>query len=169
MAVAENVAKALVARNVRVSGFVQEPVVENDERIGHRLRRLNRDERVPVARRGGEPRSDHEESFCGYVFDRVAFDAAKRWLNEDLAACEVVVIDEVSKLEVAGRGHHDALVQALDSGKLVVMSVRADQLFFAVERFALEEPVAVLDVTESSEADPIPAFVDEILRALSNP
>jgi nucleoside-triphosphatase THEP1 len=162
----QKIAAGLAARGVPVAGFVREPIVEEGERVGHRLQRLGHEDRAPVTRRGGTAHGPHEEVFCGFVFDHQACAAAKGWLGRDVMDAEVVVIDEVSKLEVAGRGHHDAIVEAIHSDRLVVLSVRADQLFFAMERFSLEEPVASLDLAEGEELDPAPAFVDALLREL---
>ncbi len=158
------VAAALRARGVAVAGFVQEPVLEDGERAGHRLRRLATDEIVAVGRRGTEARAPSEESFCSFVFDGDAFAAARRWLELDAAGARVLVLHEASKLEIAHKGHHDAIRAALDGGRLVVLAVRADQLFGVMERFGLDEPVASL---ESADPEAVEAFAAEVAEAVS--
>lgn len=157
------VAAALRARGLPVAGFVQEPIFEDGERAGHRLRRLAGDETLAVGRRGTEARAPSEESFCSFVFSGDAFAAARRWLELDGAGARVLVLHEASKLEIAQKGHYEAIRAALDGGQVVVLAVRADQLFGVMERFGLDEPVASL---ESGDPEAVEAFADALAAAL---
>lgn len=139
-----NVVAALRTRGLRVAGVSQEPVVEDGIRTGHVLRRLGTGETVPVSATSPS-RVAATESFCGFHFDGAAFARARAWVAADAGAADVVVVDEVSKLEVAGRGHHATVVDALGGAPVVLLVVRADQLFHVVERFSLDEPLATLD------------------------
>ena len=154
---------ALRARAVSLGGFAQEPVDEGEVRVGYEVRRLGaRAERARVARKPGAARAPAEEEFCSLVFDGDAFARAARWIEEDLSgSAQVVVIDEVSKLEVAGRGHARAIERALASDRLAVLCVRADQLFAVVERFSLGEPIATLGEDQTSAE----VFADAIAKA----
>jgi len=159
------VAAELAARGVAVGGFVQEAIEEDDERVGYRARGLGRPDSVVVARRGSPPRGAEDGallSFCSFVFDNDAFRQARGWLQGDLVEAGVVVIDEVSKLEVARGGHHDAILDALAGGAVVLLVVRADQLFSVVERFDLGEPVATLD---AGDDDARAGFVSALAQA----
>ena len=138
--------------------------MEDGERVGHRRVRIGRGEELVVARPGAAARGPHEETFCSFVFDNDAFGAARRWIEEDAAGAGVLLIDEVSKLEIAGKGHHDAVAWALGADRLVVLAVRADQLFGVMERFALDEPVASFD---AAEQDGIEVFADAVAVAAS--
>lgn len=138
------VVEGLLTAGLSVGGFVREPVEVDGVRTGHVVRRFATGETLSVS--ASSPTPATTESFCGFHFDGAAFDRAREWLLADAARADVVVVDEVSKLEVAGRGHHAAVVDVLSGQALVVLVVRADQLFHAVERFSLEEPVATLDV-----------------------
>lgn len=154
--------EALGAQGVALGGFVQEPVDEGGARAGYEAKRLAAPARARVARKPGGQRSPAEEEFCSLVFDGDAFARAARWIEEDLAGrAQAVVIDEVSKLEVAGRGHARAIERALASDRLAVLCVRADQLFAVVERFSLGEPIASLG-EEQPSAD---AFAQAIAKA----
>lgn len=159
---ARRVAARLEERGISVAGFVQEGIEEGGDRIGYRLRRLGRDDVLVIARRGAETRGPNEESFCSFVFDNDAFSAARRWLKEDAPHARALVLDEISKLEVAGKGHHDAVAAALGGSGLTVLAVRADQLFYVMERFGLDEPVASLDTAEAAAED---AFIEALARA----
>ena len=145
------IAAALLAERVRVAGFAQEPVEQDAERTGYELRRLESRERRPVARRATAEPADGECAFCSLYFDENAFAAAREWIREDAGHAEVLLIDGVSKLEAAGRGHAGALREALRHSSLVVLAVRPEQLFAIMERFDLPEPIATLEDT-SDEA-----------------
>jgi nucleoside-triphosphatase THEP1 len=160
---ARRVADALAARDVPVAGFVQEAIDDEEGRAGYLLRRLGGDEARTVARRDSAARRPAEEAFCSFVFDADAFAAARGWLAE-AAAARVLIIDEVSKLEIAGRGHHDAIAEALGGDRLVLLAVRADQLFGVMERFGLDEPVAAL---ETADPDGFEAFVASVAGAVA--
>lgn len=161
-AVVGAVVDALRARGVRLGGFVQAPIDAGELRAGYEVRRLAGGpevERVRVARTpGGAALAPTEEAFCSLVFDGAAFARADKWIEKDLSHVPVVVIDEVSKLEAAGRGHARAIERALASDKLTILCVRADQLFAVVERFKLADAVASVGAGEGS----VDAFADEI-------
>ncbi|MCC6555689.1 MAG: DUF2478 domain-containing protein [Polyangiaceae bacterium] len=163
-ATALRVAARLEERGISVAGFVQEGVEEEGDRVAYRLRRLGRDAALVLARRGAAARGPSEETFCSFVFDNDAFTAARRWLEEDAPRARALVLDEISKLEAAGKGHHDAVAAALGGGGLTVLSVRADQLFYVMERFGLDEPVASLDAGDVAAED---AFIEALVRALT--
>ena len=142
---------ALDRSGLTVKGVLQEPVFEEGTRVGETIVRMGTEERVLIARVASAASRPSEALFCGRVFDLDTFRRARHWLEDDAAGAEVVVIDDVSKLEVSGSGHFDAVGDAMARSKVVVLSIRGDQLFAALERFALAEPVAVLDDDTSQD------------------
>lgn len=157
---------ALERRGLRVGGVVQEAVLRDDERHGYETRHVATGERVHLGRRGTAAagvRPEAVREFCSFFFDDDAFTLARGWIEADCAVRDVVVVDEVSKLEVAGAGHHDAIRSALGSPALVVLSVRADQLFAVVERFGLDEAVTTLDAPDAAA---VAAFADAVEAAV---
>lgn len=158
-AVVARVVAGLGARGARVGGFVQ-LAPDGGE---HVVVRLTTRERADLGRRGTKPRSPDEEVFCSFSFDRRAFERARAWLLEDAAAADVVVVDEIGKLEAAGKGHSEALAAALASRAVVVAVVRAHQLPYVVERFGLGDAVAALEPPFDDDA--IERFCAEIAAA----
>jgi nucleoside-triphosphatase THEP1 len=164
------VVAGLRSAGVPVAGFVQRGVHEDDgRRVGYDLVRLADHQVLPLARSGKVPR-EGEEAFCSHVFDLEAFAAALRWLHEDGAAARVLVLDEISKLESAGRGHAAAVraALALPGPCVVVLCVRAEALFGVVENLlgdAAGEPVATLEVGAGPEA--VPGFLAAVRAALA--
>ncbi len=155
----------LARRGVPVAGVVQESIAEGDDRVGYLARRAGRGDAVPIARKG-TARAPQEEAFCSFAFDPRAFAEVRRWLAEDARPGGVVLIDEISKLEASGGGHHDAILDALKGPALTILVVRADQLFFVVEKLGLLEPVASLETDAPRDLD---AFVSEVALAVGAP
>jgi nucleoside-triphosphatase THEP1 len=168
-AVVRGVIDALRASGVRLGGFVQEPVDVGDVRVGYEIARLvgpAPGERVRMARKpSASPPSPAEEEFCSLVFDGDAFARAAAWVAEDAGHVDVVVIDEVSKLEASGRGHTRAIEIALASAPLTVLCVRADQLFAVLERLGLSDPIASLAPGEGTVAELVTAIRDAVAAA----
>ncbi len=155
-------AEALAARGVAIAGFVQDAIEVDGERVGYQLRRLGRPDTRVLARKNATPRGPEEEAYCSYVFDLGAFGEARAWLAADAPAARVVFVDEVSRLEIEGRGHHAAILDALAGDALVVLSVQAAQVFGVLERFGLDEPAAALETAEGGD---LSAFVDALAAA----
>jgi nucleoside-triphosphatase THEP1 len=139
--VARDVALALAARGLRVGGFTQR--TEEHEDGGKTF------ELVPAAggaavllARADKRAAPAEGGGCSVVFEPAAFEAARRWIDADAPGCDVVVLDGIGKLELAGEGHRAAITRALEAARLVVLAVRDDQLVYAVDALGLEEPVA---------------------------
>ena len=166
-ALASRVASELGARGVHVDGVIQDAIEEDGERVAYRVRRVGGGgEGVLLARRGAPPagaRAGSSREFCSFVFDDAAFARARTWVRQAAGESDVVVVDEVSKLEVSRGGHHDAIQDALVGRALVILVVRADQLFAVVERFELEDAVAILDAADESA---LTSFVEAVARAV---
>lgn len=164
--VATRVAAELALRGRVVGGVVQEATEEDGAHTGHRARRVGGEGSVVLARRSAPPpgaRAEALREFCSFVFDDDAFGRARGWIEEASQQADVVVIDEVSKLETARAGHHDAIRDALAGRALVLLVARADQLFGIVERFGLDaEPVATLDADDEAA---FAAFVEALADA----
>jgi len=157
------VVRQLRDAGLRVEGFVQAGTIDELERKGFDLLRLRDEQRLHLARPGSEEKSG-EEAFCSFVFRQSAFDVARSWVLEDGPGADVIVVDEVSKLEAAGKGHHDVISWGLgrDDVRVMMLCVRADQLFYVMEKFRLEEePFAMIEVP--AEGPALREFVEQIL------
>jgi nucleoside-triphosphatase THEP1 len=143
---AAGVVEALRARGLRVAGAVQEQVAEGGVPTGYLARRVTNGERVSLARKSGPAAAPGEQEHCSFLFDGTGFATARAWLAADTAGADVVLVDEVSKLEVSGSGHAAAITDALAGRAVVVLAVRADQLFAVMEHFGLPPPHATLEV-----------------------
>ncbi len=144
---ARRLVAALSAQGLKVAGFTQRRLPSPEgERKRYLLERIGTGEQVLLADEGIEGAA--QESHCTHAFAKGAFALALGWLREDGPAAQVLMLDDVSKLETQGKGHAPAVRWALEQpGRLVVLSVRAKQLFYVMENFGIQdEPVAVLEL-----------------------
>jgi nucleoside-triphosphatase THEP1 len=151
---ATRVVELLERRGVRVGGFFQKASEDELGRRSYDLHRLSTGDVLPLARPTTGQEVPGHTTYCSFSFVDAAFVNACRWVEQDIGACPVIVVDEVSKVEVSGQGHHDSIRCALaaDDDTVVVLCVRADQLFYVVEKFELEDDaVGVLEVPASEE------------------
>lgn len=169
------VVERLRARGVRVGGVVQEGVepagggAPAEGRSGYVAREVDGAARLVIARlaRASDDQDPEAQRVCSFAFDAHALAEARRWVARDAAECDVVVIDEVSKLELGRGGHHDAILAALAGRALTLLCVRADQLFGVMERFGLDAPAAALELGAEGEAGDLDAFVEALLKEIA--
>jgi nucleoside-triphosphatase THEP1 len=162
---AREVASALSARGLRVGGFTQRTLDHEDGSKEFELVRAAGGASIPLAR--AEKRAAIAEGGgCSVVFDPAAFEAARRWIDGDAPASDVLVLDGIGKLELAGEGHRAALTGALAAAPLVVLAIRDDQLVYAVEALGLDEPVATY--TDGDGPGALAAFVDGVAAAVGH-
>lgn len=151
---------------LQVGGFFQRGFTDELDRKCYELHRIEAPCVVALARPISIQTPQDQVTVCSFSFNDEAFLEARNWMEQDIAVCDVVLIDEVSKLEAMGRGHHDAIVRALEARKdlVVVLSIRAGQLFYVVERYGLQDDaVAVLELP-SSDAE-LNQFVADVAEA----
>jgi putative molybdopterin biosynthesis protein len=121
----------LQQRGLSVGGFVQVPSGPASEKpLGYDLYRVAHAERVPFAERTASPREQPSNRFCELLLHTESLARAWQWLREDMACCDVLVVDGVGRLEEQGQGLFPALAWArsIDGPKLVLLSVRSGQV-----------------------------------------
>lgn len=143
---ARRLVASLRARGLGVAGFTQRRLPSPEgEMKRYLLERIGSLEQVVLADEGLGGAT--QESHCTHAFAGSAFELALGWLQEDAPAAQVLVLDDVSKLETQGRGHAAAVRWALaQPGKTVLLCVRAKQLFYVMENFGIQD--APLDALE---------------------
>jgi len=131
-------AEGLRGQGLTVGGVVSPRVFEGGLTVGYRVRDLATGEEQTLCTEEPPGIRFRRFYFCprGLEFANEAVRRASRWAN-------LVVVDEVGPLELAGNGLAPGLVRALDSGVFVVMCVRPwlvdDALLWA--GFDLDTPV----------------------------
>jgi len=153
---------ALAGRGLRLAGFRQSRDLAGGRRR-YLLHRVGATDRAELGRRGGGAGTGEHE-FCNCVFRDDAFPTAHAWLAADAPGADLVVLDELSRLEATGGGHAPAIALALASPAVSLLSVRADRLAALMERFGLDQPLAAFD----AGTDP-GWFADQVARACREP
>ncbi len=160
--------KRLRDSGVSVGGFVQLKRHDATGRGGIELLRLRTGERRQLARDTSPSLGSSDEVVCSMKFFPQVFDEARLWVETDEKESDLLVIGDISKLEVSGDGHHKSLTYALCSEKLeaVVMCARADQLFYIVEKYELEDDgIAWLELPANRQERE--AFFEKVVRYIS--
>lgn len=160
---ARDVVDLLAARGLRVGGFTQRAIEAEDGARSIDLVHAADGRTVPLARSVPAGAAAEAGGGCSIAFDRGGFEEARRWIEADARASDVVVLDGIGKLELGGEGHRAAIAGALAEARLVVLAIRDDQLVYALEALALGEPVAAFTDGEGEAA--LRAFVAEVERA----
>ncbi|HQK20168.1 MAG TPA: nucleoside-triphosphatase, partial [Polyangiaceae bacterium] len=160
---ANQVVHLLKRHGICVGGFFQQATEDELGRRSYDLHRLSTGEVLALARPTTGQELPGHTTYCSFSFVDAAFVQARQWVEQELGSHPVIVIDEVSKVEVSGQGHHDAIRCALGASDdtVVVLCIRADQLFYVVEKFELEDEAIGLLQLPASDED-IVAFVTAI-------
>jgi nucleoside-triphosphatase THEP1 len=147
---------ALRKAGVRTAGFVQVRFRDGEGRKLYDVMRLTTGARLPLAIPAPPPKTP-EEAGCSLVFRNDSFDIARRWLEEDAPGAKVLVVDNIGKTELEGKGNAAALAWALErpDDVVVLFCTRRNQLSQVFERFSLSDAmVAGLELpAAASEID----------------
>jgi nucleoside-triphosphatase THEP1 len=137
---------------LRVGGILQERSDDRLETVGYMVRRWGTGEELQLARRRPEG---------GFSFSLEAFGAADRWLREDGARADLLLVDELGLLEAKGGGHAGAVAALLQRQPppLLLAALRKDKLGELAERFGFGRE-EVLDLDDGGESE---AFLAQVL------
>lgn len=143
--------------DIEAGGFFTREVREASRRIGFDIVTLD-GQKAPLARAG--LRSPHRVSKYGVdvaSLDRVGVAAIRRAVE----AADLVVIDEIGKMELFSDRFREAVTEAVESPKPVVATVMAGRHPF-VDALKRQPNVTLIEVTEASR-DEAPDRVRRIL------
>lgn len=134
---AERLAATLEECKIRVGGIISPRIVDGVETIGYRVRNIETGEERPFASLDppGIPIGKFYLSEDALLFARAAIERAA-------TIDEVVFLDEVGRLEIAGQGHAPALRALLQSEAIPVLFVRTTFVKHIIERFGIVDYVS---------------------------
>lgn len=136
------VKKIIEALNRRAGGFYTEEIREGGQRLGFRIRTLDGKEGVLAHK---EVKSSHKVGKYGVNLgdlEEIACDSIKRAMEKD----EVVIIDEIGKMELYSKRFREVVIEALDSSKLVVATIGPQHIKF-LDRIKVRNDVELLTIT----------------------
>jgi nucleoside-triphosphatase len=147
----ETVVASLAVRQVHIAGILAKGLWKDGRRAGFDLVNLATGRRVPLARRRSAPHPVH-----GMMFDFFdsGFKAGADALSLDVCRrADLVVVDEIGRLEAGGEGwapHLEALL-TLD-GPLLILVARLDGMPRIRDRFGLHD-APLIDVRDPGALD----------------
>jgi nucleoside-triphosphatase THEP1 len=154
----KNVIASLAGRGLRIAGILAKGLWENGLRSGFDLVDLSNGRRTPLAPRRPHPHPEHRMMFD--FFDS-GFQAGAEALSfRKCRQTDIVVVDEVGRLEAGGRGWAPCLEALLTlNGPLLILVARLDCLARIRERFGLHDTPAI-DVRDTLAGDRLCAAVE---------
>jgi|AntAceMinimDraft_8_1070364.scaffolds.fasta_scaffold01364_11 nucleoside-triphosphatase THEP1 len=129
---AQDLAAALDKNKIRVGGIISPRILDSVETIGYRVRDIETGEERSLAALNppGIRIGKFYLSEDGLFFARAAIEHAA-------TTAQVVFLDEVGRLELAGQGHAPALWALLRSEAIPVLFVRTTFVEHIIERFGI--------------------------------
>lgn len=128
----------LKQRNLKLAGILAKGLWENNIRSGFILIDLKRNKSVPLAQRV----RNHDRNTVPFEFFPSGIKAGRRALSvESCAGADIVVVDEVGRLETAGMGWAPFLTPLLDlNGAVHLWVIRAGLVDDVCRIWNLDQP-----------------------------
>ncbi|MCK3682975.1 nucleoside-triphosphatase [Maribellus sp. YY47] len=154
---------ALQKKNIPVTGFYSERLIENGETTGYDLVNVSTKEKVEFLRTAKEPSS---KGVGKYAINTSAFEWGEILLQG--ADHQLVVLDEIGKLENRGEGWSGSLEELIRKrNNHLILSFRKDLLNELLRKFGLAD-ARVFDVDSQSSAEVCAAILNIFYPDLSS-
>lgn len=162
--------RALRRCGIGVGGFVQIKRRDDQDRLHYDLQHLASSRRTTLADEAVAVAPDEAVAFCSLQFHPSAFVLGQRWLEKDLPRSRVLILGDISKVEVGGDGHAESVHLALAQPDevIVVLLIRADQLFYIVEKLELDEASLVSSLELPADEGECEEFITDLLEAAND-
>ena len=147
--------EALARTKVKSGGFYTEEIRIGGVRQGFRIRTLDGQEAILAHVDISSPRQVSRYGVDTETLDRVAVSALRRALKE----ADLIVVDEIGKMELLSPQFRDAVMQAINSGKRVLGTIMLNPHPFADE-IKLHPQVETVLLARENRA--------EVMRKVSN-
>jgi len=159
----EKLVRTLLSQNVNLAGILAKGLWGNGIRSGFDLIDLELNESVPLARR----LKTSEEHTVPFEFFPSGIQAGQRALSK--ASCvnaDIVIVDEVGRLETAGKGWAPLLLPLLSLDNMVhIWVIRTKLVDIVCRHWNLDSPYIV----RADETDALDSLVKQIKNYLHRP
>ncbi len=142
----------------KVGGFYTEEIREGGQRKGFKIRTLDGEEGI-LAQKG--IKSVYKVGSYGVNLqdlDNLAWSSVKRAVEEK----DVVVIDEIGKMELYSKKFQEAVIEALDSPKPLVATIGAKPHRF-LDEIKARKDVELLTITHANRDSLAKAIVQKVM------
>lgn len=134
-------------------GFYTEEIIENSQRVGFRIRTLDGKEGI-LAKKG--LKTGFRLGSYGINLKDLEGLGVKA-VEEALETKDIIIIDEIGKMELVSEKFKEAVLRALDSGKRLLGVIHIADIKF-LNRIRERKDVAILEVSTENH--------DEVLRRI---
>jgi len=167
---AERAVRLLREEGLKVGGVLAPRVMHGEETTGYRIRDLATDSERSLAtlRPPGVP-------VGRYFLSRDGLRFAQRTITAAIRTVDVLVVDEIGRLEIAGDGHAASVRDALDSKVIPILLVRDDFIDDVIQAFSLSSTIVVHVASSTtgaagrSESPPIPPILWNLVDSIPFP
>lgn len=157
-AILENVIENLKQSGIAVDGILSPKLLENEKVSGYDIQSVSGNQRLPFLRKTGEVTFDMIGS---YFVMPDGYTAGKKMLSEaGRSGCQVIVVDEVGRLETGNRGWAENINDLIShSPACLVFTVRDSFVEDVIRKWNLSE--AVVFDAETTKPEEIAARIKE--------
>jgi nucleoside-triphosphatase len=134
----------LEAEGVKVGGMVTEPIVEKQRRSGFQITNWLTKEKAVFAHEGLKSRLRSGRFGVNLA---ALEDLGTRALSDARESADVIVIDEVGKMEVESEQFTKAVVETLDANKSIVMTLHKKSRNPLLQDIRRRDELRLLEVT----------------------
>ncbi len=152
-----NLVELFQINNISVSGIYSSKVSENGKTTGYNVVAISSGKTVPFLRASGK---SPLKQIGRFFIDDQGLDAG----NEELTnrATEIVIIDEIGRLELAGDGWSGATTQLINNAKShLILSVRREVVDEVVDRFSIR-PQFIMNISKEKCDDLYGLIIEEL-------
>jgi len=132
---------------LKIGGMITEPIMDGRRKVGFAVFNIMTKESRVYAHIDIESRiTDGKMGVDLAKFESVAVDA----IRNACEACDVIVIDEVGKVEVESQAFIDAVKFALDAGKPMILTLHKKSRNPLLQDIRRRDDVRILEVTPTN-------------------
>lgn len=146
---AKKIAGSLKNEGIKTGGFISPRIIENNKTVGYKLESVATGEKCEFLYLNHD---DNKSDIGRFRVMPEAFTKAHCWIEQDAAsACDILIIDEVGKWEIEGKGWKTELDALLNNSVIpMIWSVRKNCVDQVINTFNLQNPV-IFDVADTNQ------------------
>ena len=153
----QNLIQKFLLENIRLSGIYSARILENDKTTGYDVVNISSGETKKFLRVHG---NENQQRIGKFYIDPDGVDKGNEILMNSQS--KLIIIDEIGKLELEGRGWAHSLEKLLKkSGSHLILSVREEVIDKVTEKFMIS-PKIIFNVGEQNDEDLFSLILDEL-------
>jgi len=138
------IVKRLEEKGITVGGMVTEPIIENNERAGFKILDWKTKKEGILAHKN----FDSEIDVSGYKVNlKDLEEIGVPAILDAIENCDLIVIDEVGKMEISSQKFVDAMRKLLDCDKCILMTLHKKSRNPLLQEIRRRDDVRIIEVT----------------------